>query len=107
MPYMAQRKLKSGIVCLEAAVIAGEIRMRAHLDQTADGALEFAGLGPVTVQLGGRAFGRHDQFDVVIVEDVDQPGETTRLIALLGPHPWHAGQKDGVKTVRQVKVIVL
>ena len=87
---------------LRAKVVA-----RAHLDEAADGAVELAGLGAFAVELAGLAFGGHDELDLVVVEDVDQPGEAARLGGLLARHARHAGEEHGVVAARDLEVVVL
>src|SRR6185436_3518791 len=63
--------------------LALQVFGRLHLVQPADGALELGGLLALGEDLLGNRGRRDDEFDPVIVEHIDQPGEAPRGVGLL------------------------
>jgi len=86
---------------------AGEVFVRAHLDEAAYRALELAGLGACAIQIFCRTGGADDQLDAMIVEHVDQPGETPCLAGQVGTHARHAGKKHGMKALNHYHALAI
>lgn len=74
----------------------GEIGARIHLGQATDRAFEFGGLRSFGIQIFGGTLGGGNQFDLVVVEHVRQPGQATRFRSLMLCQTRDAGEQYGM-----------
>src|SRR6185437_15788382 len=64
-------------------VFASEVVLALHLDEAADGALEFEREALAAVELDGRGGGGDDEIDVAVVELVDECDEAAGFVFAL------------------------
>ena len=64
--------------------------MRTHFGQPTDGAKELTGMRAFGIKQFRRAIGGGDQFNLVVVKNIDQPGKAPRLRGHADRHFWDA-----------------
>ena len=100
-PSNARRAAKGS----RLAVPQGQIVGAAHLDQARGGAFELEGAVAGDVEALRLGVGGGEQFDLMLVERVDQGDEARRLVAVLGPELGDADEDDRVEAAGDGEIV--
>ena len=86
---------------------ARHVLVRAHFDEPAHRAAEFPAVRPLAIEVVRRGRGRGQQLHAMIVQDVDEPSEAPRAVAIVGRHLRNARQEQHREAARELEIVAL